>query len=41
MMKIKNEYVAPQMIVMELSTGDIVTVSYDQEDNWLSDLFVK
>lgn len=40
-MKTKNEYVAPQIIVMGLSTGDIVTVSCDQEDNWLSDLFVK
>lgn len=39
MMKIKNEYVAPKMIAMSLSTKDLVTVSSDEEDNWLEDVF--
>ena len=38
-MKIKNEYVAPQMLVVNLNTGDIATVSCDTEDNWLDDVF--
>ena len=42
-MKMKNEYVAPQITVLDLGMGDIVTdilaVSSDAVDNWGYDLF--
>ena len=38
-MKIKNDYIAPQKTVMTLNTADIVTVSFDEEDNWENDVF--
>ena len=38
-MKMKNGYIAPQMIVVGLDASDIVTTSYDEEDNWRPDIF--
>ena len=42
-MKMRNEYIAPQVTVLDLGIGDIATdifvVSSDKEDNWRDDVF--
>ena len=38
-MKMKCEYFAPQITVVDLDANDIVTISFDTEDNWAYDLF--
>lgn len=37
--KMEKEYVAPQLNVIAFATSDVITVSYDSEDNWLADVF--
>ena len=38
-MKMKYEYLAPQITVVVLDMSDIVTVSSDNVDNWSDDVF--
>ena len=38
-MKMKNEYVAPQITLVGRDFSDIVTVSSDGIDNWIRDAF--
>lgn len=38
-MKMRNEYIAPQITVVGLDVSDIVTVSFDLNDNWEHDVF--
>ena len=42
-MKMRNEYIAPQVTVIDVSYGDIATdlfaVSSDGTDNWRDDIF--
>ena len=42
-MKMNKNYVAPQMSVELVTTGDVITVSaekgFDGLDNWMNDVF--
>lgn len=42
-MKMRNEYIAPQVTVLDVGIGDIATdifaVSSDGTDNWRDDIF--
>ena len=44
MMKIKNEYVAPQLSVVSFATSDVITTSGDGDienfDNYMNDVFI-
>ena len=39
MMRVKSEYIAPQMSCVILGESDILTTSFDEIDNWQPDLF--
>lgn len=38
-MKLKNEYLTPQITVVGLSADDIMTQSFDLTDTWKDDIF--
>lgn len=38
-MKLRNEYIAPQITVLGLRTGEILTDLFDSDDTWRPDPF--
>ena len=38
-MKLRNEYIAPQITVLGLRTGEILTDLFDSDDTWQPDPF--